>query len=451
MARPLLPTLALAATLAVAHAEYRVALLIDNSPDKDLTAIEAGLEKYDFICETVENLSGKDLERKVSGWASTTPTNSTALIYFIGPMQEKDGEPAFAATDGKSTNPVGKLLTEVANRGGSRHQLIVADTSEKIPWKGEFPDDSLFAYADLSVLAKLNGNETDLVASLASVVEDTKSTLAPGTTVSGPGSVAISPSDKFIPGSKAGDEWVNGRGMIFVWCPPGSYTAGSPEVTPGRFADEEPREVTIKEGFWIGKYELTVVQNLRDRNPRSVGQEKNQPKVDMHWDDGSRMAEKMMTEAEREAGRLPDSWQYHLPSADQWEYAARAGTKGLFYFGDDASDLPQHANFADKSFYDTGAVISNYAHRTWDDGYAGVAPVGRFEPNPWGLYDVYGNVSEWCRDHAVVGGGWVTVAENCRSAYRDSRSARNNQTFLGYRLVIQPNLPEKPKEEKKKK
>ncbi len=363
MSHTFLPVLAFAATLVTASAEYRVALLVDNGPDEDLAAVEAGLAKYGFVCETIENQSGKDLDRKVSGWASTTPTNSTALIYFVGPMQEKDGEPAFASADGKSTNPVSKILTEVANRGGSRHQLIVADTSEKIPWKGEFPDDSLFTYADLSVLAKLSGNETDLVASLASVVEDTKSTLAPGTTVSGPGSIAISPPDKFVPGNKAGDEWVNGRGMIFVWCPPGSYTAGSLEGTPGRFSDEELREVTIKEGFWIGKYELTVTQNLRDRNPKAVGQEKNQPKVGMHWDDGSRMAEKMMTEEERKAGRLPDSWQYHLPSADQWEYAARAGTKTLFYFGDDISKLPEYANFADKSFYDTGAVISNYAHR----------------------------------------------------------------------------------------
>jgi formylglycine-generating enzyme required for sulfatase activity len=149
----------------------------------------------------------------------------------------------------------------------------------------------------------------------------------------------------------------------------------------------------------------------------------------------------VLTEEERKQGRLPSEWEYDLPSADQWEYAARAGTRSLYYFGDDMRPLPEHANFADKSFYDSGDIYSNHAHRALDDGVVKLATVGSFKPNPWGLHDVYGNVAEWCRDKSACGGGWVSLGENCRSAYRDYYSSRNEQNYLGYRIVIQPDVP----------
>jgi formylglycine-generating enzyme required for sulfatase activity len=159
------------------------------------------------------------------------------------------------------------------------------------------------------------------------------------------------------------------------------------------------------------------------------------------------MISRTLTEDERKAGRLPEDWQYDLPSEEQWEYATRAGTSTRFYFGDDLNQLPQHGNFADKIFYDTKDTFSNHAHRTLDDGFAKLAPVGSFKPNPWGLHDVYGNIYEWCRDNGARGGSWITIPENCRSAYRDHYSSRDNQIYLGYRIVIQPNVPD-PKSKK---
>ena len=230
--------------------------------------------------------------------------------------------------------------------------------------------------------------------------------------------------------------------MVFCWCPPGKYTAGSPEGTPGRYPDEERREVVIKDGFWIGKYEITKSQNIRNRGKLGEDENKNDPLVDMHWDDGRPMASRTLTEEERKAGRLPPGWQYDLPTEEQWEHAARAGTSTLYYFGDDMTRLPEHGNFADKSFYDSKDIFSNHAHRILDDGFVRVAPVGSFKPNPWGLHDVCGNVYEWCRDQGARGGSWITLPENCRSGYRDHYASRDQQVYLGYRFVIQPNAPE---------
>ena len=230
--------------------------------------------------------------------------------------------------------------------------------------------------------------------------------------------------------------------QVVNWDVVDGTSSGKQDALPG-----EQREVVLNDGFWIGKYELTKSQNVRKRWRPIENEVKTAPLVDMHWDDGRRMIFRTLTEDERRAGRLPVSWQYDLPSEEQWEYAARAGTTTHFYFGDDLDQLTRHGNFADKSFYETKDIFSNHAHRTLDDGFATLAPVGSFQANPWGLHDVYGNIYEWCRDHGARGGSWITVPENCCSAYRDHYSSRDNQIYLGYRIVIQPNVPD-PKSKK---
>ncbi len=397
-------------------AEHRRALVVGGD-----ASVVAKLEKLGYDCKTSENRTEKELSRLIEGWTSRTPTRGTALIYFAGGV-EKKGKDLQLVSSNKRHVPVARVIEFMHARGGSVDNRLVVASPTKPAFEGELPKGCYFAYADMAVLAP-------------------KSTP----------SVAISPPDQFVPGKKAGDEWVNARGMVFCWCPPGRYIAGSPADTPGRYANEEQRQVVIKDGFWIGKYEHTIGQKLRNLSNKMIGSDKNHPINLLHWDDGSRMVKHTLTEEERKAGRLPAGWQYHLPSEEQWEYAARAGTTTRYYFGNDMNLLPEHGNFADKSFYDSGDIYSNHAHRTLDDGFVRLAPVGAFKPNPWGLHDVYGNVAEWCRDLGARGGGWVSVPENCRSAYRDSYSSRNEQNYLGYRFVIQPNIPEPVKKTNKKK
>ena len=384
-------------------AEHRVALVIGND------SVVPRLEEFGYHCRTSGNLSEKELSRLVESWSSTTPTNGTALFYFKGKVHLDDSELEFETSNNRGL-AVAKVVEFLDGRGGSIDNRIIVETDAQIPYPDKLPKGASFGYAD-------------------------KASIAPP----GPPSKAISPPGQFVPGRKVGDEWVNTGGMVFCWCPPGSFLAGSPPETPGRYRNEEQRPVTIKDGFWIGKYEITKTQNVRKRGRLGEDEFKNDPLINMHWDDGRRMILNTLTEQEREAGRLPEGWQYDLPSEEQWEYATRAGTTTCFYFGESLEELPKHGNFADKSFYDSGDIFSNHAHRILDDGFAKLAPVGQFTANPWGLHDVYGNVYEWCRDKGARGGSWITRPENCRSAYRDHYSSRDNQIYLGYRIVIQPN------------
>ena len=404
-----------------ANAEYRVGLIIGDP--SETKAVASSLSEYGYRCEETSILNEKELRRKIEGWSRRTPTNSRALIYFTGEvkMDKYNGDEAVCLmATGDRPIAVAQVFEYLTERGGSRKNVFIAAGSRGRPkLKIELAEGCSFFYAEAGSTMRAR--------------------------VTGTASKAISPPDRFVPGRKAGDEWVNPLGMVFCWCPPGKYTAGSPVGTPGRFDNEDQREVVIKEGFWIGKYELTDSQLLRNRSLRSIATQKNHPVNMLHWDDGSRMVVRTLTEQQRKAGHLPEGWQYHLPSEDQWEYAARAGTTTRFYFGENLEELPKHANFADKSYYDSGDIYSNSAHRTLDDGFVKLAPVGSFKANPWGLHDVYGNVVEWCRDQAARGGGWVSLGDNCRSAYRDRYSSRDEQTYLGYRIVIQPNVPEPAK------
>lgn len=241
---------------------------------------------------------------------------------------------------------------------------------------------------------------------------------------------------EFYTGEKAGDQWVNSHGMAFCWCPPGTYVAGSPTEEPGRYKDETQREVIIREGFWIGKYEVTKGQWTGSDIRNCLASDDQHPQDMATQLKGGGRALRALNEAESKAGVIPSDWEYALPTEEQWEYAARAGTNTRFYFGDDIRELPKHANFGDRSYYDTLDVYSNSANRTLDDGFARLAPVGSLLPNPWGLHDVYGNLAEWCENAVTRGGSWVSSAENCRSAYRHQFGDRDSEPFIGFRFVI---------------
>ena len=187
-------------------------------------------------------------------------------------------------------------------------------------------------------------------------------------------------------GPKAGDtitvDLPGGAEMEFVWVEPGTFTMGSPDSEPGRDSDEGPQhEVTISRGFYLGKYEVTqgewvsVMGTMPWWVDSFVQSNASHPAEYVSWDDAQTFIERLNTAAGKDM--------YRLPSEAEWEYACRAGTSTRWSFGDDESQLGDYVWYRDN---------------VWNVGLHYAQPVGMKLPNPWGLYDMHGNVFEWCHD-----------------------------------------------------
>ena len=258
----------------------------------------------------------------------------------------------------------------------------------------------------------------------------------------------------------------NGVTMEFVRIPAGTFMMGSPTSEEGRYNDESQVRVTISRPFHLGKYEVTQAQwrAVMGTDPSKFKGD-DCPVECVSWDDANAFCAKL-TERERDAGRLPQNMKYTLPTEAQWEYACRAGTTTRFSFGNSASDLCRYGNFYDKSGdrkYDADYRKKNNwklpPDTAWDDGYVETAPVGRYRPNAWGLYDMHGNVWEWCADYynpeltagtdpcrttpgsgeygsrrVGRGGGWSGPGRDCRSAIRGCSSPGIRNGDLGFRV-----------------
>lgn len=167
-----------------------------------------------------------------------------------------------------------------------------------------------------------------------------------------------------------------------VWIPAGSFMMGSEDNEYGWVQYTTPvHEVTLS-GFYIGAYEVTQTQYLAvmGTNPSyfqgtSYPDSENNPMEQVSWYEAKEFCEKLSEQT---------GWTFTLPSDAQWEYACRAGTTTLYSFGDDDEDLGDYAWWGGNS-NGTG-------------GPFGTHPVGTKLPNPWGLYDMHGNVWEWCLD-----------------------------------------------------
>ncbi len=225
--------------------------------------------------------------------------------------------------------------------------------------------------------------------------------------------------------------------MEMLWVKPGTFEMGSPTSEAGRSKYETQHQVTLTEGFWLGKYEVTQAQwqKVMGNNP-SHFKGAGRPVEKVSWIEVTSFCDKL-TALEREAGRLPAGKAYQLPTEAQWEYACRAGTKTAFSFGDGL--MSRQAN------------ISGGPRETTD--------VGKYPANGWGFHDMHGNVWEWCADwygdyptgaardpvgpavgsyRVARGGSWYFTANFARSANRFRNEPAISYVILGFRLSLRP-------------
>ena len=219
------------------------------------------------------------------------------------------------------------------------------------------------------------------------------------------------------------------------WIEPGSFLMGSPEDELERDTDEGPQhQVTLTEGFWLADTACTQAlwQAVTGANPSHFSGDPERPVEQVRWQNVQGFLRKLEA--------LAPGCRAALPTEAQWEYACRAGTDTPFSFGEQIT--PEQVNYNGKYPY-AGGEKGLYREQT--------APVKSLPPNPWGLYEMHGNVWEWCRDglrkydsepredptgpvleaedvpRVVRGGSWFSDARWARSAYR--------RTWLpGYRL-----------------
>ncbi len=234
---------------------------------------------------------------------------------------------------------------------------------------------------------------------------------------------------------------LGGTDYNFCWCPPGTFMMGSipvpegdsgqsvPYADPDRYDDETLHQVTISKGFWILESEVTqkLWSDILGSNPSRFKGE-NRPVEGVSWDDCQAFIQELNA-----CGYAPEGYRFALPTEAQWEYACRAGT----------------TTPCSGKLWDCGHFAYYIGGDTFD--------VKLMKPNPWGLYDMYGNVWEWCEDgygsypfdsvtdpvapspdgrRVRRGGSWNSVSQFCRSANRNWNAHDYRDRIIGFRLCL---------------
>ena len=234
-----------------------------------------------------------------------------------------------------------------------------------------------------------------------------------------------------------------GAKMEFIWCEKGVFTMGQNDGEWDPSKDEEPRrKITLTKGFWLAKYETTQGQwkSVMGANPSHFTGDDALPVEMVSWKSCQEFAEKVGAAL---------GVKLRLPTEAEWEYACRAGTRTTYYWGYQAHTKKANYDGAD-SFHPERSLPS----------VGKTVKTGSYEPNPWGFYDMAGNVAEWCEDDwqekpssenakdplykgertdikVYRGGAWKGQKFTCRSAERSWFGSANERDWLGVRFVLE--------------
>lgn len=246
--------------------------------------------------------------------------------------------------------------------------------------------------------------------------------------------------------------------LEMVYIPPGTFKMGNPVNSGDKTFDERQHKVTLTKGFWIGKYEVTQKQwksMLKIPREQIEGYGDDCPVHRIDWYEANEFCRRL-NQREINAGRLPRNYRYVLPTEAQWEYACRAGTTTSLNNGKDFTGV--NGKWTDCPNLNEIAWWRNNSNKR-------VHLVGQKKPNAWGLYDMHGNVTEWCVDKyiaryprqtvdpvgsyplekrllydefecRVLKGGCFLDAEECSQSSRFGNMAGGGFFYIGFRLAL---------------
>jgi formylglycine-generating enzyme len=224
--------------------------------------------------------------------------------------------------------------------------------------------------------------------------------------------------------------------LELCWCPPGSFLMGENDPP------NEKVSVRLTQGFWMGKYPVTQGQwrSVMGGNPSHFKGD-TLPVEQVSWNDTQEFLACV-----NEGGFMPSGLKLVLPTEAQWEYACRAGTETEYWWGDSCNGTECNCDGTEP-------------HNTEQEGpwLRETSPVGQYRANPWGLYDMHGNVEQWCADwwaeleggvdpcgpgagkiRVFRGGGWSDDAWRCRAAARPGGTPGASHDGLGFRVAAAP-------------
>ncbi len=391
--------------------------------------------------------------RSVSqGLASVSAPSGTLIAFATAPGS--------VANDGTGENGIytGELVKAMMQPGVKIEDVFkqvrsaVRETTrgKQVPWESSsLEGDFYFRYPPPQAAAAATPAPSPPQAAVAPGAQQSQTPAQPE---------PVSRSEKPVKTLKTWKEPVTG--LEFVWIPGGCFLMGSPQTEKNRYEDEGPVHEVCLDGFWMSRTEVTNGQFRKfdkEHDSKSYsGHSLNgdsQPAVFVTWWDANNFAQWL-------TGQNGGQYTFRLPTEAEWEYAARAGSDASRYWGEDQSRACKYENVADMSAQKQFGVKGAYE---CDDGYAATAPVGTFRANGMGLYDMLGNVGEWCSDvysvdayvkhdrrnpyfcnesvgqsRVIRGGFWHGGPQSTRSAMRGSGMPEKNSDDLGFRLVRKP-------------
>jgi formylglycine-generating enzyme len=375
------------------------------------------------------------------------------MLALIGPhwLQEIQTRAAAHSQDGDAENHEPDWVRTELTRALLRNIPVVPVLIEgaQLPLKKDLP-------AELKGLRNRNGMElhpkffdhqtNHLVREIGKIINAPKAVIA---------EPVIAPTVAAKPIVRQRERWMSNEGsdnfgrwaefevkgvvQRMRWIEPGEFWMGSPETEEGRKADEQRHHVALTRGFWLANTACAQAlwQAVMGNNPSDFTGDPLRPLETVSW---NMVQEGFLPEL----SRLVPGLDAGLPTEAQWEYACRAGTETPFSFGENITT--RQANF-DGNYPYAGAPRGEYKKKT--------VPVKSLAPNPWGLYEMHGNIWEWCVDgygfygaddatdptgavgaatRVLRGGYWSSLAKDLRAATRDFLLPGFRNNSLGFRV-----------------